>query len=165
MFCNCCRSDRKLELSFYPVLSGLKNIYPIVSTHCVCPQLCPTLCNSRDCSPPCSSVHEIFQARIVKWIAISYSRVSSQPRDQTRVSCVSCIGRQILYHWATWEAQVCTEHLLNEWMMGWIDTNCLLIGLVNCGPGGEGHSEDEDNGLGNDERELTDTRPCVQAVA
>ena len=39
-----------------------------------------------------------------EWIAISYSRGSSWPRDQTQVSCISCIGRQILYHWASWEA-------------------------------------------------------------
>ena len=54
-----------------------------------------------DCSPPGSSVHEIFQVRILEWVAISSSRASSQPRDQT---CVSYIGRQILYHWAAWEA-------------------------------------------------------------
>ena len=54
-----------------------------------------------DCNPLGSSVHGIFQARIQELVAISSSRGSSQPRDQT---CVSCIGRQILYHWATWEA-------------------------------------------------------------
>ena len=59
----------------------------------------PTLCNPMDCSPPGSSVHGILQARILEWVAISFSRGSSQPRDQTQVSCVSCIGRQILYHW------------------------------------------------------------------
>ena len=45
-----------------------------------------------DCSPPGSSVHGIFQARILKWVAISYCRGSSQPRDQIQVSCVSCIA-------------------------------------------------------------------------
>ena len=59
-----------------------------------------------DCSPPGSSVHGIFQMRILEWVAISYARASPQPRDWTHVFCVSCIGRQILYHWATWEAQV-----------------------------------------------------------
>ena len=38
------------------------------------------------------------------WVAISFSRGSSQPRNQIHISCVSCIGRWILYHWATWEA-------------------------------------------------------------
>ena len=41
-----------------------------------------------DCSLPGSSVHGIFQARVLEWIAISFSRGSSQPRDQTRVSCI-----------------------------------------------------------------------------
>ena len=45
----------------------------------------------------------IFQARILEWFAISSSRGSSQPRNWTLVSCVSWVGRQILYHWATWE--------------------------------------------------------------
>ena len=52
-------------------------------------QLCPTLCDPMDCNPPGSSVHEIFQARILEWVAISFSRGSSQPRDQTRVSCTA----------------------------------------------------------------------------
>ena len=54
-----------------------------------------------DYGPPGSSVHGIFPARILVWVAISCSRGSSQPRDQT---CVSCIGRWSLYHWATREA-------------------------------------------------------------
>ena len=44
-----------------------------------------------------SYVHEVSQARILKWVAISFSRGSSQPRDQTHVSC---IGRWIMYRWA-----------------------------------------------------------------
>ena len=56
-----------------------------------------------DCSPPGSSVHGIFQARVLEWVAISFSRGSSQTRDWTRVSC---IGRRILYHWATRKAVV-----------------------------------------------------------
>ena len=54
--------------------------------------------------PPGSSVHGISPARILEWVAICYSRGSSWPRGQTQVSCISCIGRQILYHWAIWEA-------------------------------------------------------------
>ena len=61
---------------------------------CMNAQLCPTLCNP-DCSPPGSSVHGISQARILKWVAISSSRGSSQPRDQTLISDIFCIGRQI----------------------------------------------------------------------
>ena len=48
-----------------------------------------------DYSPPGSSVQRIFQARILKWVAIISSRVSSWPRDQT---CVSCIDMRVLYH-------------------------------------------------------------------
>ena len=56
---------------------------------CVITQLCPTLCDPVDCSLPGSSVHGIFQARVLKWGAISFSRGSSQPRDQTRVSRIA----------------------------------------------------------------------------
>ena len=61
-------------------------------------QLCLTLCDPLDCSPPGSSVHGILQTRILQWVAISFSRGSSRPRNQTHISCVSCTGRQILYH-------------------------------------------------------------------
>ena len=57
-----------------------------------------------DCSPPGSSAHGIFQARILEWVAISSSRGSSHPRDQTLISCVSCIDRHVLYHCATRKA-------------------------------------------------------------
>ena len=52
------------------------------SPPCVClvPQLCLTLCDSMDCTPPGSSVHEIFQARILEWVVISFSGGSSQSR-------------------------------------------------------------------------------------
>ena len=48
-------------------------------------QLCPTLCDPTDCSPPGSSVRGILQARILEWVAISFSRGSSQAREQTQV--------------------------------------------------------------------------------
>ena len=63
---------------------------------CAHAQSCLTLCDPRDHNPPDSSIHRIFQARILAWLAISYSKSSSQPRDRTRVFCVSCIGRWIL---------------------------------------------------------------------
>ena len=49
-------------------------------------QSCSTLCDPMGCSLPGSSVHGIFQAIVLEWIAISFSRGSSQPRDRTRVS-------------------------------------------------------------------------------
>ena len=60
-------------------------------------------CDPRDCNPPGSSVHGISQARMLEWVAISYSRGSPWPRDWTSVPCIS---RQILYHWATWEVLI-----------------------------------------------------------
>ena len=55
-------------------------------------QSCPTLCDPMDYSLPGSSVHGIFQARVLKWVAISFSRGSSGPRDQTQVSHI--VGRR-----------------------------------------------------------------------
>ena len=54
---------------------------------CLCSvsQSCPTLYDSQDCSPPSSSVHGILQARILEWVAISFSRASFRLRDQTKV--------------------------------------------------------------------------------
>ena len=56
------------------------------------PQLCLTLCNPMDCSLPGSSIHGIFQARVLEWVAVSFSRESSRPRDWTWVSCI--VGRR-----------------------------------------------------------------------
>ena len=67
-------------------------------------QSCPTLCDPMDCSLPDSSVHGIFQARILEWVAISFSRGSSQPRDRTRVSHI--VDRGFIV-WATREALLC----------------------------------------------------------
>ena len=66
-------------------------------------QSCPTLCNPRDSSPPGSSIHGILRARM---LAISFSRGSSWPRDQTCISCVSCISRWILHYCTTW---ICSQ--------------------------------------------------------
>ena len=68
---------------------------------CSVTQLHATLWDPMDCSPPSSSVHGISQVRILEWVAFSLSRGSSRPRDWT---CISCMGRLILYHWATGEA-------------------------------------------------------------
>ena len=86
------------------LVSGIQEVIQLYMNICVHDQSCPTLCDSMDCSPPGSSVHGILQARTLEWVAISYPRGSSQPRDWTRVSFVPY--RQILYHWATWEARM-----------------------------------------------------------
>ena len=61
-------------------------------------QSCPNLCDPMDCSLPGSSLHGIFQARVLEWVAISFSRGSSQTRDRT---WVSCIGGRRFNLWAT----------------------------------------------------------------
>ena len=68
---------------------------------CLRPQSCPTLCNLMDCSLPGSSVNGIFQARTLEWVAISFSRGSSLPKDRTQVSCTASRFSTI---WATREA-------------------------------------------------------------
>ena len=64
-------------------------------------QSCPTLCDPMDCSLPGSSIHGIFQARVLEWVAISFSRGSSQPEDRTQVSHIA--GRRFAV-WATRES-------------------------------------------------------------
>ena len=71
--------------------SQVKLCLPCVCV-CVCVlvvQLCPILWDPMNCSLPGSSVHEILQARIQDWVAIPFSRDSSQPRDWTQVSCIA----------------------------------------------------------------------------
>ena len=63
-----------------------------------------------DCSPPGSSIHAIFQARILEWVAIFYSGGSSWSRNQTYISGTSFFGRWVPYHCATWETMcVCVR--------------------------------------------------------
>ena len=80
---------------------------------CVCVCVCllshARLCETMDCSPPGSSVHGIFQARILKQVAIFSPRGSSRPKDQIHISRVFCIACRFLYHWAIGEA------LLKRW--------------------------------------------------
>ena len=55
-------------------------------------QSCPTLCDPMDCSLPGFSVHGVFQARVLEWVAIAFSRGSSRPKDRSQVSCI--VGRR-----------------------------------------------------------------------
>ena len=101
----------------------------ICDSYCCClvAQLCSTLCDPTDCSPPGSSVCGVPQARILEWVAILFSRGSFQPRDRTRVSCTV---RQILYRVATrkalhlWQREVVTlllfwAALISPWTLVW----------------------------------------------
>ena len=89
-------------------------------------QSCPTLCDPVDCSLPGSSVHGILQARILEWVAISFSRGSSWLRDQTQVSHIA--GRCFTL-WITKEAPTSDSGLKNSlavqdtrvWPLVWED--------------------------------------------
>ena len=87
-------ATRETHLSFNPF--GAE-----ISLLLFCCKSCPTLCDPMDCSPPGSSVHGIFQARVLEWVAISFSRGSSRPRDRT---WVSLIAGGCFTDWATREA-------------------------------------------------------------
>ena len=73
-------------------------------------QSCPTLCDLMDCGPPASSSHGIFQARTLEWVAISFSKGSSQSRDLTQVSHI--VGRLFII-WATSESHIMQQ--LHYW--------------------------------------------------
>ena len=68
-------------------------------------ELCLTLCDPMDCSPPGSSVHGIFQARILQWVAMSYSRESSQHRIEPTSAVSPALRGRFFNHCTTWEAQ------------------------------------------------------------
>ena len=81
----------------------------------------PLFCDPMNCSPPGSSVHGISQARTLEWVAIPFSRESSQSRDQTQVSYTTC---RFFTVWATREAQhlvdnkdISNEQMNERWML------------------------------------------------
>ena len=95
-------------------------------------QSCPTLCDPMDCSWPGSSVHGIFQVWILEWVAVSFSRGSSRPRDRTQVSRI--VGRCFTI-WATREAWILCKADLNSpitppdsicvlWWLRWKESAC-----------------------------------------
>ena len=80
------RNDCSFKLLNLGIVFNAATDVVVQALSCVC-----LFCDPMDCSPPGSSVHGIFQARIRKWVAISLSRASSWPRDQIPISCV--VGR------------------------------------------------------------------------
>ena len=82
----------------YTALVFLHSNYHFLCAHAKLLQSCWTHCNPIVCSPLGSSVYGILQARILEWVAMVSSRGSSQPRDESYVSYISCIGRWVLYH-------------------------------------------------------------------
>ena len=79
---------------FYPI-GRIDSQTVCTKKACVCALRGSNSLWSLDCSPPGSPVHRIFRARILEWVPISYSSGSSQPRDQTRLSYIFCIGKWI----------------------------------------------------------------------
>ena len=75
---------------------------------------------------PSSSVHGISQARILEWVAISFSRGSSWPKDQTHISWVSRLGRWILHHQATWEAHWTVDW---KWEAAGLSGSRMVVGV------------------------------------
>ena len=88
------------------------------------------ICNSMDCSLPGSSVRGIFQARILKWILISFSRGSSLSRDQT---CVSCIAGRLSTDWATRHVLSSVQSLSHVWLFvtPWIAACQASLSITN----------------------------------
>ena len=92
-------------------------------------QSCLTLWDPIDCCPPDSSVQGILQARLREWVSKSSSRRSSWSGNRTHLSCVSCIGRQILYQWATWEApSYIIKEKIKDQIWSWV--NLLITGTI-----------------------------------
>ena len=132
--------------------------YTCLLPSCVPAQLCPTLWDPLDCSPAGSSVHGIFQARILEWVTISSSRGSSQPRIESTSLMPFALTGGYFTTGATWEACNC---LFCDWLIlfSWVaslfihdvakhPTPVLLPGkshgwrsLVGCSPWGRWESD------------------------
>ena len=98
-------SPPHLKTSCYFFILHLKDRF-LAYVVCSVAQSCLILPYPTDYSLPGSSVHGIFEAKLLEWVTISYSRESSQPKYQAHISCISCFGRWILHHYATWEAHI-----------------------------------------------------------
>ena len=101
------KTNKRSVLQFLPFnsmkethFSALWKLYNTVVCVCVCvsAQSCLTLCDPMFYGPPGSSAHGILQVRMLEWVAIAYSKGPSPPRDWTHFSCISCIGRKMLYN-------------------------------------------------------------------
>ena len=110
-------------------------------------QSCPTLFDPMDGSLPGSSIHGIFQARILEWAAISFSRGSSQPRDRTRVSCIadrrftvwatretynqSSYKADFFYYTISHPKPGTASEVTGNWRLAWPHSSCSLPGACD----------------------------------
>ena len=96
------------EQEHHEVMMCPYRLYQVIVEACSCThaQSCPTFVTPRPAA--CQALLSMwsFQARILEWVAIPFSRGSSWPRDRSRVSCISC--RQVLYHW-------CHQYCRRKW--------------------------------------------------
>ena len=88
------------HFTYISLITPSHMVITILGDVCAGSQSCLTLFNPMDCTRQVILFMGILQARILEWVAISFSRASSQPKDWTHVSC---IDKQIIYHCATWE--------------------------------------------------------------
>ena len=110
--------------------SAFISVSSFTKIHCffVCAPSCLILCDPVDSSPPVFSVHGIFQARILEWVAISYSRETSQPRDRTCIFRVSCLAGRFFPTNTTQEA------------LGSSAFDQHIVDILYCVEGGQGFS-------------------------
>ena len=115
-----------LLLSFFPAEKFLNYLgtLPIFWCESISCSVVFSSCDTMDCSPPCSSVHGVLQARILEWIAISFSGVSFRPRDRIQVSRNA--GRFFTV-WATRGAFLCPLH--SVYKLCYIEIYCRITNV------------------------------------
>ena len=122
-----CEEDTRAGLRWLPLVSYIQKEYKKSNSDSFelyhkseseVAQSCPTLCDPMDCSPPGSSIHGIFQARVLEWVAIAFSRGSSHTRDQTWVFQI--VGRCFTDH-----ESIHREHIYTA--LNYLHTKYLLI--------------------------------------
>ena len=136
-----CKND--LGNRSFHCTTNLKNsLWKINSLNCEDTQSCPTLCNPMVYSLLGSSIHGIFQARVLEWVAISFSRRSSQPRDQTQVSHIAG-GR--LYHLSHQGSPTYQQNYYPEYLMAILGLNSRrkLSGHCDGGRQGVNHTQED----------------------
>ena len=119
-------------------LCGLGNFHLLCHT-CLSAKLlqsCPTLWDLVDCSPPGFSIRGILQARILEWVAMTFSRGSSQTRDRTHIFFVSCIDRCVLYqHYLGSPKQAYFHSIHYNWLKffplyGWVIFHYINVSQI-----------------------------------